>query len=295
MTRKHHPRSPSVRPTTLLTINSPPGKSSAAPEGLFILIDAGESNNLTRTCQSGGYKDGLRAEDYRMNGPRLLSKGGVCVRDEPNYDVAEDCGEEKIQSSTIDADKNPKEASKLKASTPITKYMWDDSGSGNVAKIHIDSLPASPTKTMTWESAGISREQVEVRLIGENGEGLHVSIITRDGERYHLHVAKTYGAVESAKCIVKKHKLLVKIVKKKIPKRYSKRHVDDGIWKTTTQILGRWVGGGDEVKEEYTSKPWPTLTSSSGGGGGIADIDESLFKRTPTNGSGEDDLDQWGM
>ena len=30
----------------------------------------------------GGYKDGLRMEDYTMNGPRLLSRGGVPVSEE---------------------------------------------------------------------------------------------------------------------------------------------------------------------------------------------------------------------
>jgi len=35
-------------------------------------------NNLKAT---GGYKDGLRTEDYVMNQPRLLSKNGVMISD----------------------------------------------------------------------------------------------------------------------------------------------------------------------------------------------------------------------
>jgi len=243
----------------------------------------------------GGYKDGLRAEDYVMNGPRLLSKGGIRIGDgePPNNNTAENDSKECIpQSEKNDAKERPKP--KLTASTPITKYMWDDDGNGNnMAKIHIDSLPIiSSTNTMTWESAGISREQVEVRFIGENNDGLYVSVVTMEGKRYHLHVPKMYGEAESVKCIVKKHKLLIKIGKKKIPKRHSDRYLaEEGVWKSATKALGRFVGGGEEAtKEEYISVVWPRLSASSVGGfgGGTADIDAKLFKEMDTSKNGGD-------
>ena len=231
-----------------------------------------------------------------MNGPRLLCKGGVRIDDETNNnddDAENNVGEEKMHSGDGDAAKETPKP-KLSASTPITKYMWDDDGNSNIAKIHIDDLPVSSTESMKWEDAGISREQVEVRLIGENNEGLNVSTVTQDGKRYHLQVPKMYGEAESVKCIVKKHKLLVKITKKRVRKRYSNRHNagDGGIWTATTNAIGRLFGG-EDAKEEYISVAWPRLSASSPGGlgGGTVDIDEKLFKQ-----NGADDIDlqqQW--
>ncbi|KAL7534078.1 hypothetical protein ACHAXR_005622 [Thalassiosira sp. AJA248-18] len=238
----------------------------------------------------GGYKDGLRAEDYVMNGPKLLSKGGVRVDDEPpsNETDSEEC----MQSEQNNKKETPKP--KLTSSTPITKYMWDDDGNGNVAKIHIDSLPKSSTETMKWENANISRDQVDVRLIGENNGGLYVGI-KQEGKQYHLHIPKMYGEADSVKSIVKKHKLLIKITKKKIPKRYSNRYKtgdDEGFWKLATNAIGNLARGGAEAKEEFISVPWPRLSASSVGGlgGGTADIDEKMFKEMDVN-SGGDDLD----
>ncbi|KAL9180344.1 hypothetical protein ACHAXT_008314 [Thalassiosira profunda] len=235
----------------------------------------------------GGYKDGLRAEDYVMNGPKLLSKGGVRVEDEQKSETgAEADGQTSTEPIDDDA---PKERPKrqLTASTPITKYLWDD---GDVAKIHIDSLPISSTKTIKWEDAsGISKEQAEVRLIGEHSEGLYVAV-AHEGKRYHLHVPKMYGEAESAKCIVKKHKLLVKITKKKVPKRRRRNATDSGVWAAATNALGKFVGaGGDSTEDEYISVAWPRLSASSTGGlgGGTAEIDEKLFKEMDITGGGD--------
>ncbi|KAL7548148.1 hypothetical protein ACHAWF_011452 [Thalassiosira exigua] len=232
----------------------------------------------------GGYKDGLRAEDYVMNGPRLLSKGGVQVNDERNEDENDSNSDGCTQSEASDAREKAK--AKVIASTPISKYMWDDDANGNVAKIHIDSLPISSTETIKWENAGISKRAVDVRLIGENKEGLYVRV-TWQGKRYHLHVPKMYGEAESVKCIVKRHKLLVKISKKMIPRR-SRRHEaeGEGVWNLATKALAKLSGGGDGAKD-YISLAWPRLSASSAGGpgGGTAEIDQDLFKKM----DGEDD------
>lgn len=249
----------------------------------------------------GGYKDGLRAEDYDMNGPKLLSKGGVSVDDKSKKDAAKvDSQEENMQPKGKDTKERPKP--KLTASTPITKYMWDDDGKGNVSKIHIDSLPISSTKTMKWDTAGILKDQVEVRLIGENNEGLYIGV-THEGKRYHLHVPRLYGEAEAVKSIVKKHKLLVKITKKQVPKRYlpkkySDRHKpEEGAWKAATKLIGNLAGGG-EAKEECVSLAWPRLSASSGGGlgGGTTQIDEKMFKQMDLKQGGNDDFGtQFGL
>jgi len=257
----------------------------------------------------GGYKDGLRAEDYVMNGPRLLSKGGIRVDDEPKIDntgeIETNNNQQCISQSSekIDTKERLPKPKSTTASTPITKYMWDDddgSTNNNIAKIHIDTLPSFNTKTSftKWADAGISKQNVEVRLIGENNEGLYASIVTNEGKNYHLHIPKMYGEADSVKCIVKKHKLLIKITKRKVPKqKYSKRHSnDEGMWKSATNILGKIAGNsnnnGDE--EELVSVAWPRLSASSVAGGGLgggkADIDEKLFKEMDVKKNGGDDF-----
>jgi hypothetical protein len=259
---------------------------------------------------SGGYKDGLRAEDYVMNGPRLLSKGGIPVIGDSNNSMVDthnggDDGippqsDETMNNNTTNTDGSKR---KMVASTPITKYMWDDDGTGNVAKIHIDSLPISLTKAIQWADAGISSiEQIQVRLIGDNNDGLYIGITSHDGKRrHHLHVPKMYGEAESVKAIPKRHKLLVKVTKKRTSrKRHSKhgRHSkfeDEGIWTRMTKSIGNLIGGGGASgndEEEYTSQSWPRLSASSAGGlgGSSCEIDEKLFKELGMVGKGVDDF-----
>ena len=246
----------------------------------------------------GGYTDGLKASDYVMNGPRLLSKGGVRIEDDKDTTTT------KTSDSSNGIDNNGKERSvqtkqkskKLYSSTALTKYLWDDDGS-SIAKIHIDTLPvsASLTETITWESAGITKANVDCRLIGDDNEGLYISILDQGGKRYHLHVPKLYGEAESVKCIVKKHKLLVKITKKRLvySNRYKKNY---SLWDTTTKVIGSYFTGKSDKEDESISIAWPRLSSSSVGGlgGGTAVIDEKIFKdmdtSKPTSGGGMFDM-----
>lgn len=210
----------------------------------------------------GGYTDGLKASDYVMNKPRLLSKGGVQV--EMTDNSAED---ESVSEDVSEAMRKPK----MLASTPLTRYLWDDDGEGNIAKIHIDSLPISSTKTIHWEDASISN--VEARLIGDNNEGLYVGITFnyQDGSerRCHLHVSRMYGSAEEVKVMVKKRKLLLKITKK--PKQLSNRH-------SSNNNAGLW---GKIKRQDANAKlvpvAWPTLNSSSSKGG---EIDEDLLRQS---------------
>jgi hypothetical protein len=57
------------------------------------------------------------------------------------------------------------------SSTPITRYMWDDDGD-DIARIHIDVLPIGSNRTLSWEDANVSKNDVEVRLIGDDRVGL---------------------------------------------------------------------------------------------------------------------------
>ncbi len=240
-----------------------------------------------------------------MNGPRLLSRGGVRVIDDhtiSTVDAKHGTGEECTPPQSNEANNTTTERTKhtMVASRPITKYMWDDDGNGNIAKIHIDSLPISSTESIRWEDAGISSvEQIEVRLTGDNNEGLYIGITSQNGMgRHHLHVPKTYGEVESVKAIPKRNKLLVKITKKeKMRKRYSKHSrqstaKDDGIWTIMTKSISNFIGdhGRVKCKEEYASQSWPRLSASSVGGlgGGSCEIDDKLFKEMGMEGTGVD-------
>jgi hypothetical protein len=49
--------------------------------------------------------------------------------------------------------------------------MWDDDGD-DIARIHIDVLPIGSNRTLSWEDANVSKNDVEVRLIGDDRVGL---------------------------------------------------------------------------------------------------------------------------
>mmetsp|Transcript_24864 Transcript_24864/g.51594 ORF Transcript_24864/g.51594 Transcript_24864/m.51594 type:complete len:435 (+) Transcript_24864:22-1326(+) len=269
----------------------------------------------------GGYKDGLRAEDYVMNGPRLLSKGGVRMDVEDSLSSIASSGEKDENADSRDDNSRTSQSShnqnhdsdmqqrqpqqqqqqsqqkpiaKLISSTPITRYLWDDDATGNVAKIHIDTLPLSSTKSMSWQDAGITKECVEARLLGGENDGLFVAIrqpsnLSENERKYHLHVPKMYKRAEAVKVIVKKHKLIVKITKSKVKKRPRNNRGDggdEGIWGKVSGMLGSFAK--KEEEEEYVSVAWPRLsaasTTKSAGDGVVDEIDEKLFKEMDWKG-----------
>ncbi|KAL7500147.1 hypothetical protein ACHAWT_008630 [Skeletonema menzelii] len=251
-------------------ISSNGGANAAGPDRPF------ESSYYfahNKHSTGGGYKDGLRAEDYVMNGPKLLSKGGVRVDDEKSTSAADESDNAERSTASSQSSSAKRVTTQTQASTAITRYLWDD-GDGNIAKIHIDALPVSSTKTINWEDASVS--SVEARLIGDDNEGLFIGITynTLGGtsnltKKCHLHVSKMYGNAEDVKAMVKKRKLLVKITKK--PRQLSKRHpTNTGMWEKLT-------GGQDGAKT--VPVPWPQLSSSSSRLGG-SEIDEELFKKS---------------
>lgn len=163
---------------------------------------------------TGGYKDGLRMEDFRMNGPRLLSKDGLPAAEDTPPSTTSD-PEDAAPGNTTTAE--PKTTTKrITAHDPtvqnITKYLWDDPGDWNgIATIRIDTLPEKNGQaTINWTEVKVVN--VKADLVGE---GLLVKVETADRGKYQLKIAKLYGDAAEVKTVVKPKRLLVKIYKKK--------------------------------------------------------------------------------
>ena len=157
----------------------------------------------------GGYKDGLRMEDYTMNQPRLLSKGGV---------PAELSEASTVDSSTThDSSAAPDTQRKESVSVPvkrISKFLWDDPGDPNgIATIRIDTLPGSTlTETISWREANIN--DISITLF-DNKKGLLIELTGAGNTRYRLQIPKLYGEVDEVRKLVKPNRLLVRLYKKK--------------------------------------------------------------------------------
>ncbi|KAL3902386.1 MAG: hypothetical protein SGILL_010844, partial [Bacillariaceae sp.] len=164
---------------------------------------------------TGGYKDGLKMEDYRMNGPRLLSKNGSSV--DVDSDMDDDTTAEDQNAATQNANSSAAAAPKISTHDAnvrnITKYLWDDPGDTNgIATIRIDVLPDKrPGEYIDWKD--VTPAEVKATLAGE---GLLVNItLADDNVKYQLKIPKLYGDAADVKCIVKSKRVLVKIHKKK--------------------------------------------------------------------------------
>ena len=180
---------------------------------------------------TGGYRDGLKMEDYTMNGPRLLSKGGKAVNEQQEStevahssssasgDVNNEGISEKLAGSAAPEENQASAAITNKPPTSITKYLWDDPGTG-IATIRIDQLPLGAIggkggrkglgDMIDWKDAQV--RDVSSRLAGE---GLLVKIETEEYGLYQLKISKLYGDAAKVECIRKTKRLLVKIHKKK--------------------------------------------------------------------------------
>jgi hypothetical protein len=165
---------------------------------------------------TGGYKDGLQMEDFAMNGPRLLSKGGKPVVVHP---TAEETTTSRATSAINSTEGSSTDgSSSVVAIRHITKYLWDDPGdSKGVATIRIDSLPSIPNATGTqlvdWQDVVTTMIdiKVEAKLAGE---GLLVQIHSPQA-KYQLKIPRLYGDVASVQAVVKPKRLLIKLTKKK--------------------------------------------------------------------------------
>ena len=222
-------------------------------------------------------------EDYVMNGPKLLAKGGKRVENnngvtksnggESNANDQDGTGSSPAESSNDDGTNDgngnnepsvPSRPPSLPSnSVPIARYMWDDeavaAGCSDVGKLMIDTLPNKPSSApdIKWEGAGIGKINVTATLIGDDSRGLLIAIDRSDKatgmqpKHYHLYIRRMYGDVAEVKVVVKAKRLLVKLVKKK-------------------NRLNLW--------DKKNLKPWPRLSEGTGGSSGD-EIDESLFRR----------------
>lgn len=242
----------------------------------------------------GGYQDGLRAEDYTMNGPKLLSKGGISTTDvDPknriemnengvttaNVSTSQDQGT-KLKTSNITAGNDTTPSTNKTTTTKTTSFIkgnsisinrysfWDEDSTEGIAKIYIDTLPSSSNakNNIKWQDAGITKADVTSKLIGERGlfvqikQGQGGSSDVDDDQYYHLHISHLYGEVDEVKTIVKAKRLIIKLTKKR--KKSS----------SMFNLLGK--GSGTEEM-----KAWPQLTSEATSKHDVGHINEDLFKQ----------------
>lgn len=150
-------------------------------------------NSLRKT---GGYTDGLRMEDFQMETPRLLSKGGLNLRAGPQASVVSG-SESRVASST-----------RIVASSyvPITKYQWDDPGDQKgMGTIRIDQLDDA----LSWKDAKVQ----DVKLKLQDQSSLSVTVLVENGRTYQLHIPKLYGRVQEVKKVSKEARLLIRLYK----------------------------------------------------------------------------------
>jgi hypothetical protein len=198
----------------------------------------------------GGYKDGLRMEDYAMNGPRLLTRnssaalgdGGISSGSSlapvanGDTDGPDEPGDTTITAAAASDSKPPQPRRVIS----VTQYPGDDPGTGT-ATIRIDQLP-HPTKpgvTLPWKEVRIAYNARAV-LTGDGLEAvlkplkvtsLHESSAACDAPdsgaasaftgggrtvsyEYRLSIPKLYGPVNSVTVVSKPSRLLLRLEKR---------------------------------------------------------------------------------
>eukprot|EP00558_Chaetoceros_sp_UNC1202_P006870 CAMPEP_0197237078 /NCGR_PEP_ID=MMETSP1429-20130617/4010_1 /TAXON_ID=49237 /ORGANISM="Chaetoceros sp., Strain UNC1202" /LENGTH=335 /DNA_ID=CAMNT_0042696005 /DNA_START=79 /DNA_END=1086 /DNA_ORIENTATION=+ len=200
-TGKGEPAATATAPATATN-----GSSGGADEKPFKSSYYYAHNQLKK---SGGYKDGLKAEDYQMNAPKLLSKGGNAKNPK---DLAS-AGKETESSGGALKKKIPK-----LNSISINRFLWDDDGGEEgIAKIYIDTLPDGKK----WADTSITKQDVAAKFVHRWNDGLIIQIrsINTDTDtfdRYHLYASTLHGDAIDIKIIVKAKKLIVKLTKKRL-------------------------------------------------------------------------------
>ena len=190
---------------------------------------------------TGGYKDGLKMEDYQMNGPRLLSKGGkpVVVDDNGNENDnanasgleggnKDDSEEDPTMMTNTDTARASSILRESNTTIPINKYLWDDPGDSTtgIATIRIEVLP-DPTTKVVGQFIDCKDMTLEDGTVSLAGEGLVFNISatpknTNSGNssdspshKYQLKIPKLYGDAADVKLVLKPKRILIKIYKKK--------------------------------------------------------------------------------
>ena len=143
---------------------------------------------------TGGYKDGLSGDDYKMNGPRKLnSEEREKLRLRKNAR-----GPEAPIGSSTSADIQGKR---------ISTYAWEDAE--DVVKIYIDSLPGCES----WADAKIPKEGAKLQWQKTNSVTLLLKNVD-ESEKYFLHIPALYSDAKDVTLIWKRKRLLIKIIKR---------------------------------------------------------------------------------
>eukprot|EP00545_Synedropsis_sp_CCMP1620_P000077 CAMPEP_0119026512 /NCGR_PEP_ID=MMETSP1176-20130426/35591_1 /TAXON_ID=265551 /ORGANISM="Synedropsis recta cf, Strain CCMP1620" /LENGTH=257 /DNA_ID=CAMNT_0006982243 /DNA_START=38 /DNA_END=808 /DNA_ORIENTATION=- len=155
------------------------------------------AHNSLRT--TGGYKDGLRMEDYQMGTPRLLSKGGVDLRDQAGEEAP--AANNKSSAAAASPAIAPEKRTRAAACIPITKYLWDDPGDHKaIGTIRIDQL----AENLSWKEADVTDIQIDLK-----NETVLTVLVSANDKTYRLHIPQCYGKVEEVKKVSKNQRLLV--------------------------------------------------------------------------------------
>lgn len=174
------------------------------------------AHNSSKT--TGGYKDGLRMEDFTMNGPRLLSRTGMTTPNEEIMDASSCSNKTQAAEPTTGTSLSRSASGDLgRRSLNITRYLWDDPGdtAEGIATIRIDDLPGkTSTECVAWKDVTVSIVNISATLIHDN-EGLQVKIETSDDVDYLLRIPKLYGDVSEVEAVKKTKRLLIRLTKTK--------------------------------------------------------------------------------
>jgi hypothetical protein len=160
---------------------------------------------------TGGYKDGLRMEDYAMNGPRLLSKNGQDMRNLSSARTATSASDDSLTQASSSRQQSI-QTTATKRVLPVTKYLWDDDGTAQMATIRIDKLPGGLRSTdppLAWAQVPVTELTAELTDTG----GLRVEIVTQLDWNYRLEIVQLYGKAVHVQATRRPKRLLVKLTK----------------------------------------------------------------------------------
>jgi len=165
--------------------------------------------------KTGGYSDGLKAEDYVMNGPRLLSKLGEDAA--PPDNNGGPSGRNPIPSDaslSLEPSQIVLLRSKLRG-TALSKYLIDESKDKDVvATLYISDIPGYDS----LQTYGVSKSGISTDFwsTGKRTSCATIQMHNDNGEEFHLVIKKVNGLVKDVKLILKKNRLIVKLMKHRI-------------------------------------------------------------------------------
>lgn len=168
----------------------------------------------------GGYVDGLKMEDYTMNGPRLLSKGGKPILREESISTTtnEDLNNnDRSSDKRMSSDVTTSTTTSAVRSLAINRYLWDDPGdSSGMASLRIESLPDPSNSQLhvPWKNVHAIIKTIDAKLLGEKSL---LVLVQTDSVDYRLEIKKLFGSVASVKTVVKPKRLIIQIQKLKPP------------------------------------------------------------------------------